>query len=422
MVRQKSLENGSRSKRFSKSIDNFTVASDHAMNTRQLTHSRSASTGSLVPVAEPDVGRLEEELVTQAIRSGWVSSLGPFVEEFESSFASWCNMRHGISTSSGTTALHLCLVAAGVGPGDEVIVPSLTFVATASAVKHAGATPVLVDCDSEIGTLSAAAVAAAITTRTRAIIVVHLFGHPADMAPITELGRRHNIFVVEDAAEGHGATYRGCIVGSLADASCFSFYGNKIITTGEGGMVLTNDPAFARRLRFLRDHAMDPARRYWHPEVGYNYRLTNPQAALGVAQLQRFDEIRAARQHVLEVYRALVLGAGLDVAINPRREWAVPTPWLVCAVLPPDADPRRRDHICVDLRTRGIDTRPYFIPMHRLPPYLSCRTVAAGGSGRLHCTESLAARGFNLPSSGKLSFDIVERVVGALADALRDVP
>jgi perosamine synthetase len=392
------------------------------MNTSQLAHNSSVTTGPLVPVAEPDIGRLEEELVTQAIRSGWVSSLGPFVEQFESDFASWCDRQHGVSTSSGTTALHLCLVAAGVGPGDEVIVPSLTFVATAAAVKHAGATPVFVDCDPDIGTLSVAAVAAALTPRTRAIIVVHLFGHPADMEPITELGRRNNIFVVEDAAEGHGATYRGRIVGSLADASCFSFYGNKVITTGEGGMVLTNDAALARRLRFLRDHAMDPGRRYWHPEVGYNYRLTNPQAAIGVAQLQRFAEIRAARQYVLDAYRALVVGAGLDVAINPRREWAVPTPWLVCAVLPPEADSRRRDHICVDLRTHGIDSRPYFIPMHRLPPYLSCRTVAAGGSGQLGCTESLAARGFNLPSSGKLSFGTVERVVGALADALRTAP
>jgi len=389
------------------------------MNISQQPSSRSVSTGPLIPVAEPDIGRLEEELVTQAIRSGWVSSLGPFVEQFETGFAKLCAMRHGVSTSNGTSALHLCLVAVGIGPGDEVIVPSLTFVATAAAVKHAGATPVLVDCDPEIGTLSGAAVQAAITTRTRAIIVVHLFGHPADIDPITELGRRQRIFVIEDAAEGHGATYRGRIVGSLADASCFSFYGNKVITTGEGGMVLTNDAALARRLRFLRDHAMDPDRRYWHPEVGYNYRLTNPQAALGVAQLQRFAEIRAARQRVLDAYRTLVAAAGLEIAINPRREWAAPTPWLVCAVLPPEADPTVREHVFVNLRRRGIDTRPYFIPMHQLPPYVSCRTVASDGGTRLSCTESLAARGFNLPSSGKLAFGTIERVVGSLADALR---
>jgi perosamine synthetase len=392
------------------------------MNSSQQLRNRSVSTGPFVPVAEPDIGPLEEELVTQAIRSGWVSSLGPFVEQFETGFANLCDARHGVSTSNGTAALHLCLVGAGIGPGDEVIVPSLTFVATAAAVKHAGATPVLVDCDPEIGTLSPAAVEAAITTRTRAIIVVHLFGHPADMEPITELGRRRSIFVIEDAAEGHGATYRGRIVGSLADASCFSFYGNKVITTGEGGMVLTNDAVLARRLRFFRDHAMDPTRRYWHPEVGYNYRLTNPQAALGVAQLERFAEIRAARQRVLDAYRGLVAAEGLEIAINPRREWAAPTPWLICAVLPPDAAPGLREHVFVNLRSCGIDTRPYFIPMHQLPPYLSCRTVASDGGARLGCTESLAARGFNLPSSGKLSLTTVERIVGALADALRRAP
>jgi perosamine synthetase len=378
---------------------------------------QTALAAPFLPVAEPDLGALEEELVLEAVRSGWVSSLGRFVTEFETSFAAFCGVKHGVATSNGTTALHLCLAAMGIGAGDEVIVPSLTFVATAAAVRHAGATPVFVDCEPEIGTIDAALLERAITPKTRAIIVVHLFGHPANMDPVVAIAKAHGLRVIEDAAEAHGATYKGRRVGDLADASCFSFYGNKVITTGEGGMVLTNEEQLMKRLRLLRDHAMDPTRRYWHAEVGFNYRLTNPLAALGVAQLRRFAEIAGKRQRVLDTYRRLCSEAGLDIKLNPRRSWAEPIPWLVCAILPADSPAGLRESACDALRSAGVDTRPYFIPLHTLPPYREYRRIGRDGS-QLSETESLASRGFNLPSSGSLNERDVSRVVDSLKAAM----
>jgi perosamine synthetase len=375
-------------------------------------------TARFLPVAEPDLSKLEEQNVLEAVRSGWVSSLGKFVTQFEQEFAAFCGAAHGVATSNGTTALHLALVAAGIGAGDEVIVPSLTFVATVAAVRHAGATPVFVDSDPVIGTMDPAAVERAFTPATRAIIPVHLFGHPADMDPIRELARSRGVFVLEDAAESHGARYRGRRVGGLGDASCFSFYGNKVMTTGEGGMVVTNDLRLVERLRFLRDHAMDPKRRYWHPEVGFNYRLTNPQAALGVAQLSRFEEITERRQRVLDNYRELAADAELPLSFNPGRSWATTIPWLVCAILRPGTEAGLRERLFAGLHERGIDTRPYFVPIHVLPPYVGFRRVSADSGDQLVHTESLASRGFNLPSSGSLTRDDISRVVAAIGDVL----
>jgi hypothetical protein len=233
-----------------------------------------------LPVAEPDLGQLEEHYLLAAFRSGWISSLGEYLGRFEREFSAFCGVEHGVAVSNGTTGLHVALLAAGVGPGDEVILPALTFVATAAVVRHTGAEPVFVDSIPEIGTLDPAAVSRALSARTRAIIPVHLYGHPADMDPILEMARARKVLVIEDAAEAHGARYRGKPVGSLADAAVFSFYGNKILSTGEGGMVVTNLAELSQKVRLLKDHAMDPARRYWHPEVGYNYRMTKPPSAV----------------------------------------------------------------------------------------------------------------------------------------------
>lgn len=371
-----------------------------------------------LPVAEPDLGPVEERMVLEALRSGWVSSLGSFISRFENEFASFCEVPYGIAVSNGTAALHLALIAAGIGPGDEVIVPALTFVATAAVVRHAGATPVFADCEPEIGTLNPAAVKHAITQNTKAIVAVHLYGHPADMDSLMEIARMKKILLIEDAAEAHGASYKGRKVGSLGHMATFSFYGNKIITTGEGGMVLTKNEALDARLRFLRDHAMDPHRRYWHPEIGFNYRITNLQAALGVAQLSRIDEIITKRVRVLETYRSSGLEQRFGVVFNPQRSWATPVPWLVCAILPSSTKTDVRDQICGQLREQGIDTRPYFIPLHHMPPYSDCRTVATDGSERLVVTEALATRGFNLPSSGNLRAVEIHRVTKALEKSL----
>jgi perosamine synthetase len=371
----------------------------------------SDSTSRFLPVAEPDLSPLEEAYVLDAVRSTWVSSIGPYVERFEAEFARFCGVRHAAAVSNGTAALHLALLAAGVGPGDEVIVPALTFVATAAAVRHAGADPVFVDSEPEIGTMDPAAVARAITPATKAILPVHLYGHPVDMDPILELAEANGITVIEDGAEAHGASYKGRVVGSMGRMGTFSFYGNKILTTGEGGAVVTDDERLAARVRFLKDHAMDANRRYWHPEVGFNYRMTNIQAALGCAQLERFRELTTRRQCVLIRYREAAAGSGL--VINPSREWAGPVPWLVCALLAEGTERGRRDTILDKLRREGIDSRPYFQLISAMPPYRDCRRVGRDGAS-LPVAADLSARGANLPSVTWLRDEPRLRILPAL--------
>ncbi|PKN64827.1 MAG: aminotransferase DegT [Deltaproteobacteria bacterium HGW-Deltaproteobacteria-15] len=373
-----------------------------------------------LPVAEPDLSQVEEDLVLEALRSGWVSSLGSFITRFENEFAHFCQSPFAATVCNGTVALHLALVVKGIGHGDEVIVPSLTFVATAAAVIHAGATPVFVDCVPEMGVLDPDAVKAAISERTKAIIAVHLYGHPADMDPLVEIAIRYNLLLLEDAAEAHGATYKGRKVGRLGSLATFSFYGNKVMTTGEGGMLVTSNEEDDSRVRFLRDHAMDPQRRYWHPEIGFNYRMTNLQAALGVAQLGRFEELTAKRGMILNEYRNQGLEQQFGIAINPQKEWARPTPWLVCAVLPEGTRVGAREQICEYLLSVNIDTRPYFWPIHKMPPYENCRRVDKNGDNKLPNAESLASRGFNLPSSTKMTLRDIHRVSTALVKGLRE--
>ncbi len=242
---------------------------------------RGAAISRFYPIAAPDLGELEAEYVLDAIRSGWVSSLGDYILNLETGFAQFCESKHGIATCNGTTALHLVLEVLGIKPGDEVIVPSLTFVATANAVRYTGATPVFVDVDPETWCIDPACVDRAITKRTRAVIPVHLYGHPADMDALEAVTESRGIVLIEDAAEAHGARYRGSRVGSIGRVGVFSFYGNKIITTGEGGMIVTDDADLASRSRFLRDHAMSADRRYWHTEVGYNSYVGSLRGARG---------------------------------------------------------------------------------------------------------------------------------------------
>lgn len=351
------------------------------------------------PIAEPDIGELEIEYVTDAVRSGWVSSLGRYVEEFERGFADFCHTRHAVSTSNGTAALHLALAALGVGPGDEVIVPTLTFIATASAVIYAGARPVFVDSDPHTWCLDPAAVERAVTPRTRAIIPVHLYGHPADMDPILDTASRHKLMVIEDAAESHGALYKGRVTGGLGKAGIFSFYGNKLVTSGEGGMIVTNDSGLADRANFLHDHAMRPEARYYHPELGFNYRITNLQAALGVAQLKRAPELIARKRRIMEWYREF-LGDEEELKLNPSMPWAESSFWMICAIFSSRLDP---DSVMTSLRASGIDSRPFFKPLHTLPPM---QKYDCGN--RFPVAEDLSRRGISLPSGVKLTRQDVE--------------
>ncbi|MEN9422652.1 MAG: hypothetical protein RL122_35, partial [Pseudomonadota bacterium] len=263
-----------------------------------------------LPVSRPTITKKEIEYVTAAIASGWVSSLGEYITAFEEKFAEFCGTKYALTCSNGTTSLHLALVTMGISVGDEIIMPDLTFIATANAAKYVGAVPVLVDIERDTLCIDPAAIEAAITEKTKAIMPVHLYGHPANMPAIMAIAEKYNLLVIEDAAEAHGAEVNGKRVGSWGHCGSFSFYGNKVITSGEGGMITTDDEALYTRAKYLRDHAMSPTKRYWHTEVGFNYRMTNLQAALGLAQLERIDEILAKKQEAFEWYEAGL--AGID--------------------------------------------------------------------------------------------------------------
>jgi len=363
-----------------------------------------------IPVYEPLIGDEELANVVAAVRSGWISSLGAFIPEFEREFAAFCGARHAIAVANGTAALHLALVAVGVGPDDEVLVPSLTFIATANAVRYCGATPVFVDADPTTWCIDAAGLGARVTPRTKAIVPVHLYGHPCDMDPILDVARRHGLAVVEDAAEAHGAEYRGRRVGALGTVGCFSFYGNKIITTGEGGMCVTDDPLLAEHLRLLRDHGMDPKRHYWHDVVGYNYRMTNLQAAIGVAQVKKVPAFLERKRRLAGWYAELLapLAVAGRIRLHPEAPWAKSVFWMYSVLL---ADgPVSRDQARTRLSDRGIDTRPFFHPVHSLPPY--------DRRERLPVAEDLSARGMNLPSGLALERSHLVRVAQALTEAL----
>jgi perosamine synthetase len=339
------------------------------------------------PIARPSITERERENVDKAISSGWISSAGPYVEEFEARFSAMCGAKYGVAVSNGTVALHLALRAIGVKSDDEVIVPDLSFIATANAVLMAGATPVFCDIDPETLCIDPNEISNKLTSRTKAIIPVHLYGHPADMDAINSVAKEHGLVVIEDAAEAHGAVVRGRRVGGIGDCATFSFYANKNITTGEGGMITTNDLATAERCRFLRDHAMNKDRRYWHEELGYNYRLTNLQAAIGCAQLDRFDDLSSAKAQIFQWYKN-ELGNLRQVRLNRTASWAINSYWLICCEFPEFTE-AERNSIMISLGKEGIDSRPYFYPMSDMPYYQTAHTPIA---------HKIAKIGINLPT------------------------
>lgn len=357
-----------------------------------------------IPVYEPYIGQLEEEYVLDAVRSGWISYLGRYVGQLEQEFARLSATRHAIAVSNGTVALHLILAALNIGPGDEVIVPAFTFVATANAVAYTGATPVFADADAVTWCIDPADVAQLVTSRTKAIIPVHIYGHPADMDAINAVARAHDLWVIEDAAEAHGAAIGTRPTGGLGHIASFSLMANKIVTTGEGGMVTTNDAGLAARCRHLRDHAMQPDRRYWHDEIGFNYRMTNLQAAVGVAQMTRVHDVITRKRQMAEIYEELLTGVpGLTLPVE--RPGYTNVYWMY-SVLVEDAFPLCRDELIPALRACGIDSRPFFHPMDTLPMYQSAtpRAVAL----------NLSRRGLNLPSSPLVTDDQIARICDTL--------
>lgn len=364
-----------------------------------------------VPVARPDLGGNEEAYVVDAIRSTWISSSGPYLDRFETDFAARCGAAHAIGVCNGTVALHLALLGLGVGPGDEVIVPSLTYIATANAVRYVGAEPVFVDIDAQTWCLDPRLIEDAITPRTRGIIAVHLYGHPADMDAINRVAGIHGLWVVEDAAEAPFATYRGRPVGSLARIATFSFYGNKVITSGEGGAVTVQDDALNLRLRTLRGQGVDPTRRYFFPVTGYNFRLTNVAAAFLCAQLERTESMLADRRRIYARYAANLEDVA-GIVPQPVAAWAEITPWLYSITVDPSHFGRTRDELIAALAHAGVETRPFFIPLHTLPPF---RAMSQQRSETLPVTESVGAAGLNLPTYVGLEDDDID----AICDVIR---
>ena len=371
-------------------------------------------TKRFIPVAAPFLAGNEKAYVLDCIESSWISSCGKYVERFERTFADYCGVRYAVSCSSGTAALHVALLALGVGPGDEVIVPTLTFVATANAVTYCGARPRFVDIDPETWTLDPGLVEAKITPRTKAILPVHLYGHVANMDAITVVARRHKLFVLEDAAEAHGAKFHGRPIGSLSDVAAFSFYGNKIITSGEGGMVVTDSEPLARHAAQLRGQGVDSKKRYWFPIIGYNYRMPNLTAAVGLAQLERIDCHLNRRREVASWYRD-------NLRDVPGIEWQAPkdgsgnVDWLFTITL---NEPIRvtRDDAIDRLSKRGVETRPVFYPMHTLPPYREMGQE----DGQFPVAERIARSGLSLPTWAGLQREDVVYVCDALRECIGD--
>ena len=356
-----------------------------------------------IPIAEPEIGEEELKNVMEAVKSGWVSSKGKFISEFEERFAEYIGVKYGVATSSGTTALHLALVALGVKKGDEVIIPTLTFAAVANAVIYTGAKLVFVDSHPDYWCIDPEKIEEKITRKTKAIIPVHLYGHPCDMDIILKMAGEYGLYVIEDCAEAHGAEYRGRKVGSFSDISCFSFYGNKIITTGEGGMCLTNDERLAEKMKILRDHGMKPDRKYWHEVIGFNYRMTNLQAALGVAQLEKMEKFVQKKIEIAETYNSLLKNVD-GITLPPKMPWARNVYWLYSILVDKSSYGLDRDELIVKLLERGIETRRFFYPLHIMPPY---RTYA---HGEYSVAENLSSKGLNLPSSVKLSYEEIYEI------------
>lgn len=363
-----------------------------------------------IPVAAPDLSGNEEAYVVEAIRSSWISSTGPFVDRFEREFAAACGTSAALGVCNGTVALHLALLALGVRSGDEVLVPALTYVATANAVRYVGGEPVFVDVDPATWCLDPAKIEASITRQTRGIIAVHLYGHPADMDAINRVAGIHGLWVVEDAAEAHFATYKGEPVGGLADIATFSFYGNKLITSGEGGAVTLSDPRIELRARTLRGQGMDPARRYYFPVTGHNFRLTNVACALLCAQIERRDAIVDRRRGIFDRYRSGLEGVP-GIGFQPVAEWAVPAPWLFCITVDPHAYGRTRDELVERLDAQRIETRPFFIPLNTLPPF---REGVIRRGDAVPVAEALGESGLNLPTFGGLSDEDQARVIDSV--------
>ena len=367
-----------------------------------------------IPVCEPMLAGNELKYVTDAVATGWISSAGKYVTEFEKQFAAYSDCKYGVAVCNGTVALHLALVALGIGDGDEVIVPTFTMIASAFAVCYTGAKPVFVDADSDTWNIDVTKIEEKITPRTKAIMPVHIFGQMCDMDAIQALADKYNLLIVEDAAEAHGATWRGHKAGSCSHVGCFSFFANKNITTGEGGMVVTNDEAIYEQLKYYKNvcFPMNGVRNYLHNDIGFNYRMSNVVAAIGLAQTEKADEYKAMRMHNNELYRrclADVPGIRFQTVL-PQAECVS---WMNTIVLDPARYGHTKDELIAYLRENNVDSRLLFNGMHRQKSLLD---FGCDCSGEYSVCDLLTENGFYLPSASSLTEDTICAICQLIKD------
>lgn len=350
------------------------------------------------PVYKPYLGQKERENVIECLNSTWISSKGKFINQFENSFSDFIGIKHSATVSNGTVALHVALLSIGIGKGDEVIVPSFTYVASVNAIAYTGATPVFIDSDQQTWQMASSQIENNITSRTKAILAVHLYGHPCEMDTILFLAKKYNLYVIEDCAEAFGSLYKGQSVGTFGDISTYSFFGNKTITTGEGGMVITNNSKLYESVIHIKGQGLAKNREYFHDIIGYNYRMTNICAAIGCAQLEKANDLISKKILIAKWYEENL--KELPIVFHSETENIKHSFWMI-SILLKDSD--ERDKIRILLKENGIETRPTFYPVHLMPMYFNNEIT-------LPIAEELGNRGINLPSYPELEYKDVDYI------------
>jgi perosamine synthetase len=370
---------------------------------------RTNKTAIKITVASPVLNGNEKKYVNDCLDTTWISSNGKYIGLFEQKFAEFVGAKHAIAVSNGTVGLHVALVGLGIAGSDQVIMPTLSYIATANSVRYCGGEPIFVDSEHETMNIDVSEIEKKISSKTKAIMPVHLYGHPVDMDPVLQIAKKHKLFVIEDAAEALGAYYKGKHVGPLGDVGVFSFFGNKNITTGEGGMIVTNSDVLAGKLRLLKGQGMDPARRYWHPVIGYNYRMTNIQAAIGLGQMEKIRFHLFKRQQIAKWYNKFLQPLVDYIELPIEKEYAHHGYWMYTIALK-EKIRISRDELMLKMARQGIETRPVFYPMHTMPPYSK--------SEEYTIAENYASRGINLPTHGLLLVKDIKYVSDVLYDLL----
>ena len=359
-----------------------------------------------ISIAMPVFNGNEKKYLNECIDTGWVSANGRFIDAFEKEFANFCGTKYALACSNGTVTLHLAMRALNIGPGDEVIMPTFTYIATANAVAYCGAKPVFVDSEEGSWNIDPFEIEKAITSNTKAIIPVHIYGLPSNMDKIMNVSHKFGIPVVEDAAEAHGAMWDGKRVGSIGEIGSFSFFGNKIITSGEGGMLVTDNEDLYRKMKLLRSQGVDPNKRYWHLELAYNYRMTNMQAAVGLGQLENISWHMKERVRVANLYKKNLEDVQ-DYIIDQKVDKKATHSYWMYTILLSDKVKISRDDVMKKMEGRNIEMRPAFYPMHIMPPYLDTAI-------RTPIADKIASRGINLPTHSLLTEDMIKYITDNL--------